>query len=448
MSLRGFVGFAVVLGVFGTPLRSHASSGDGHALLLYGPDGPDFALEDRAIAAFNLQSTGRHVSPSVRHVDSALADVPPIDVAGAEDGTTCPGGTATAASMEAGLEVALQHVLYVRVEEAAAALEQLESMLPCVSEPIAGQTAARIFFLQGVALAYVDRDDQAREAFRQALVVYPQLDWEARFPPGPELVFRDAIQAALRSEKARISVVPGVADSGEVWVDGEAVAAEGADLSVAAGRHVLQWRTADGTFATRVLDVAVGDEVTVFARGDVATAALNGAGCGPCRQAAADALTRLAEEVGLVEIHLAELGAVDMLHTFDLGGGTWRRTDEGAVARRLRNRRLQDVGKVTMLAGGAMALTGAVLGITGHARATQLADGAADFETQEQFDESSRQYANSRVQSYLGFTLAGVGGAAVVLGVPLANAGRGKGAGALAGEWILAPGGLGVQGRF
>ncbi len=424
MSLRELVGVAVVLGVLGAPLGSRASTGDGHALLLYGPGGADFVLEDRAIAAFNLQGTGRTVSPSVRPMDTALSDVPEVDVSGAVESATCPGGTATTSWMEAELEAALQHVLYVRVEEATAVLEQLESKLPCVSEPITGPTVARIFFLQGVALAYVGRDDQAREAFRQALVVHPQLDWEARFPPGPELVFRDAIQAALRSEKARISVAPGVVESGDVWVDGGAVTG-GAELSVAAGRHVLQWRTGTGTFVTRVLDVAVGDEVTVFARTDVARSALDGEGCGPCRQAAAAALVRLAGEVGVAVVHLAELGAVDMLHTFEVDAGTWQRTDEGAVARRLRNRRVQDVGKATMLAGGVMALTGAILGISGHARATQLATGADGFETQEQFDESSRQYANSRVQSYLGFTLAGVGGAAVIVGVPLANAGRG-----------------------
>lgn len=456
MAQRQLAGIAVVLGMLGSPTWGLAAPGTGHALLLYGPEGPDFTLEDRAVVAFNLQGTGRLISPSVRHVGTALVSVPEIDIAGAVEAATCGGGPVMAASIEAELETALQHVLYVHVDEAARTLERLEAMLPCVGEPISGQTVARISFLQGVALAYVKREDEAREAFRQALVVYPQLDWEARFPPGPELVFQDAIQAALRSETVRISVAPQVRQSAEVWIDGVTVDAGGGDSSIAAGRHVLQWRAESGAFVTRVLDVEVESEVTVYGRRDVAAAAISGRGCEPCRAVAVDALIRLAGEAGVAEVHLAELDLVDMLHTFVVDGAAWVQTDEGAVARRVRHRHLQDLGKVTLIAGGAMVLTGAILGLTGYAKATQLADDAVGIETPLQFDEESNQYANSRVQTYLGFALAGVGGTAMLVGVPLANSGKGRTGGrpnrvarsGVHGSVVLTPVGIGAVGRF
>lgn len=456
MQLRKIAGLAVVFVVLGPPARAHAAPTSGHALLLYGPDGPDFTLEDRAVAAYNLQATSRLLSPSVRHVDTVLSEVPEIAVDGAEDAGTCSTGPVKTATIEAELEVALAHVLYVRVEEAAAGLERLEAMLPCVGEPIAGETVARISFLQGVALAYVERDDEAREAFRQALVVYPQLDWESRFPPGPELVFRDAIQAALRSEKARISVAPAVRESAEVWIDGVVIEVGAGDAFVTAGRHMLQWRTGSGAFVTRVLIVGDGSEVTVYGRGDVAEAAIRGHGCRPCRSAAAAALVQEAGLAGVEQVHLAELGGVDMLHTFTVDGESWAQTDEGVVARRVRDHRMRNVGKVTLVAGSALVLTGTILGIAGHARATQLADGALDIETQAQFDEDSSQYANSRVQSTLGFTLAGAGGAAVLVGIPLTTSGKGGSRArstrltrsGVDGRLVLLPGGVGAVGRF
>jgi hypothetical protein len=453
MAIRGLLGLALVAATW-IPVAEGRAAAASPSLLLYGPDGPDFALEDRALASFNLQGGVRSHSPRLRHMSAVLDGVPEITIVGAI-GEACPGGAVTAASFEAELETELTNVLYVRQDESTVSLERLAAMLPCVGEPLAGENIARASFLQGIALAYVERNDEALEAFRQALVVYPQLDWEARFPPGPELVFREAILAALRSEKAKLSVAEHVGEVAQVWIDGVPISA-GGETSVAAGRHLLQWRLDGGAFETRLLAVEGGTQVAVFGRVDVAYAAITGVGCEPCLATAAAALTRLADEAGVAQVHLVELGVVDMLHTFAVDGERWERTDEGAVARRVRNGRLRNVGKVTLAAGGALALVGTIVGVAGYANATGLVDEATQLDTQAQFDENSNRYANARIQSYLGFTLAGVGGGALLVGLPLSGAGRqpsatggaDRGRSAVETRLLVSPTGIGVAGRF
>ena len=414
---------AVTLAVI-WPTSAGASPAPSRALLLYGPDGPSLGFEERAVATFNLQSTDARLSPSVRHVSAALSDVPEVEVVGADEVLACPGTPVTAASYTKELDAALDHILYVRIDEAGQALERLKALLPCIHEPLSGRDLAQISFLEGIGLAYAGEDAAAREAFRQALLVRPDLDWEARFPPGPELLFRQAIQAALRTPSAQLEVAPQVGQGATLWVDGVEFARGGGSATLAEGKHLVQWRTEGGSFGTRWLEVGREARVSVYSRADVERTAITGDGQEACRECARQALTSLAAEVGTDRVYLAQLAAVDMLHVFEPETGQWELTDEGAVARRVRVRRQHEAGRGVLIGGGVVALGGAVVAIAGYARGRALHDEAGDIVSSDMYDEKASQYANARVQTSVGLTLAGLGVVAAAISIPLLTAGK------------------------
>lgn len=431
-----------------------AGSASERVLLLYGPDGPGLDLEERAAATFNLQSADGRLSPSVRHVSDALGDVAEIEVVGADEVLACPGAPVTAEVYTKELDLALEHILYVRIDEASQALERLRGMLPCIHDPLSGRDLAQISFLEGIGLSYAGEDDAAREAFRQALLVSPELDWEPRFPPGPELLFRQAIQAALRTPSAQLEVAAQVGDLATLWVDGVEFGPDGGTAPLAEGRHLVQWRTGAGGFGTRWLEVVSGTVIAVYSRDDVARAAVTGEGRSGSLDRARGALIRLAEQTGVDRIHLAEFSAVDLLHVFEPADGAWERTDAGVVARRVRARRQQDAGKGILVGGGALALAGGVVTLTGYVRARQLLGESEDIISPDMYAEKSDQYASARTQTNIGLAMTGAGLAAAAISIPLlkGNQGRTSDRQVQVADVVtslhVTPGGIGLSGQF
>ena len=419
-------------------------------LLLYGAEGPDPVLGERALAAFNLQTRARG-APRVRHVSTILAHEPLFEVAGGEE-RTCHGSPVTLDAFRGTLTEAFGHVQYVRVEAAQATLEQLDGLLPCLAEVLPREDLARIAFLEGVAWAYDGEADRARESFRRALLVAPELSWEPRFPPDPESLFREAAKEALRSPTTALSVSPVALESATLWVDGVAYPAAGGDTTVAVGEHLVQWELRDGTFATRVVRASAETPVRVRSRGDVAAAVLGGTGSVDAMERATDSLVRAADEAGVTEVYLAELGKVDRIHRFVVTDGRWELADEGTVARRIKDRRIRRSGRIALLVGGVAAGTGLILGGLGHARAQQLWDEQYSHQSQDEFLAASGRYSNSRVQAIVGWSLAALGGATAVTGIVLATGSpRSPGVGdpaAAALRMEFAPGSLGRRGSF
>lgn len=419
-------------------------------LLLYGVEGPDPVLGERALASFNVQTRARG-APRVRHVSTVLADVPVFEVTGGEE-RTCHGSPVTLAAFRETQEEAFTHVQYVRVDAAKATLEQLDGLLPCLAEVLPRDELARIAFLDGVAWAYAGHPDEARESFRRALLVAPELSWEPRFPPDPESLFREAAMEALRSPTTGLRVSPVALEDATLWIDGVAYPSAGGDTTLAVGEHLVQWQLMDGTFATRVLAAAADTPVRVRSRSDVAVTILRGTDSAASMELATASLVRAAAEAGVGEVYLAELGEVDRIHCFRVTEERWELADEGTVARRLRDHRVRRSGRIALLAGGVAASAGLLLGGLGHARAQQLLAEAPSHQSTEEFQNASKRYANNRFQAVIGWSLAGLGGATATTGLVLATRG---GAAPLtdttpppALQLHLAPGSLGLRGTF
>jgi len=417
-------------------------------LLLYGPEGPSPALAERAIAAYNLQSSRRGPAPEVRHVGQALAGVP--DVALHSDGVLrdCPGTVVGVDAVDRGLADAFQHVLYLQVDQAREVLGRIDGLLPCLSGPLPRETLAQIAFLDGVGLALVGDDAAARDSFRRALVVAPDLEWDPNFPPGAEAVFREAVQALQHTTPATLIVEPGIGQRAEVWVDGMPIPTGGGSCSLAAGRHLLQWRLDPGGFGSQVAEVEGGQRLLVIGREDVALAALSGEGHQVTRGIAADALGALAREGGRDVIHLADLRSADLLHRFDPASGAWKQQDADVAQQRFRRRRLGAAGGVSLAAGSAVAVAGLVLGLTGYASGQALYDELATIRSQDLYDEKARQYQASRGQVAAGAALVALGGTAVVVSIPLLAGSAGGGRRVVTVQLQLGPSGTACSVRF
>lgn len=418
--IRGLVVAAIVAGSLAT--SAHAVSPPS-PIVLYGPEGPDPVLEARALAAFNLLAPDRRVSPSVRHVDTALAEVPDVGIAGIGDVRTCPGSPVSLAEFRATLTEAEGHVLYGRRGEAELTLERLDALLACLHEVLPRQELAWISFLEGLGHAFMGEEAEARESFRQALVVAPALEWDSRFPPESKAIFDEAIRDALRTPTVPLEVEPRLGALAELWIDGEPFPTGGGISHLAAGRHLLQWRDGDGGFGTRVMGVEEGDRLTVSSRLDVSAAVISGRGSEASRGQAIRTLQTLAEEAANTPLYLVELGEVDLLHRFDPATGRWEHTDSGAVARRVIHQRTRRIGQVSIVTGGVVAAIGAVVGTIGYVNAKNLYDNAYQVGSQQQYSQDASQYQRDRTQSQVGFLMTGIGGTAIAIGIPLAATG-------------------------
>lgn len=420
-SSRVCLAMLVVSVVSGATGSVHATSSS--ALVLYGPASPSTDREQRALAAYRLQSGERRGSPSVRHVDSALKAIPALELLTDGEQVACPGSPIPVETLTTELDEAERLVVYVRVDEANVLLDRLEGLLPCVAGTLPREDLARIWFLQGVGRAYAGQDEAARQDFQRGLVVAPALAWDERFPPGPQALFREAIDRARMAPSASLSVEPRVGEGATLWLDGMELPAGGGQLTVAEGRHLFQWQLEDGGFTTRVVEVGAGDAMRAIGRGDVAASALDGGGTPEARERAAGALREVAASLGVETVYLAQLGEVDLLHRFDPGTGAWSVADEGSVALRTRARHYRTAGQGLLFPGLVLLAAGTALGISGYVISGDLADEEPGIHNQEEYAQKETRYRNARTQAYVGYTLAGVGAAAVGVGIPLTAAG-------------------------
>jgi len=416
-------------------------------ILLYGPEGPDPVLEDRALAAYYLQASERRSSVSIRHIDSAFLEQPEVQVYGGGEPQQCSGTPLNEESFTDGLDRAFESLAYVETDEALRELKRLEALLPCLTGVLPRVEIARISFLDGVAEAYAGENERARESFRKAFVVSPDLEWDPSFPPAAEELFVAAMQDALRSPTAQLVVAPLVGHAASLWIDGVSYPTSGGTSDVAEGRHLLQWRSEEDGFVTRIVEVRGGEPVEVLSRDDVSLAAVHGVEGQRAGQIAAEALQAFARSTGRSELYIVELGSVDLLHRFDVASGHWEIADQGLVTRRSRARSLTTAGSVSMIAGAALLVTGTIVGAIGYERASGLYEEGGDISTIDVYTEKFRQYETSRSQTYAGLTIAGIGGAALLVGIPLTATGakvrRARSSRASV-EVVLRPGPMGV----
>ncbi len=409
--LRRLVG---AIGV-GMALAATAHAEDPAPMLLYGPPGPDPASEALALEVFAQQSLDAKVVPTPRHVETLLGEVPQVEIVG---GTVvgCPGSPLAVETFTSGLEEALEHLHYVRVEEANAQLQRLDALLPCLGGVLPRVELARIFFLQGVGLAYLGDDSGARERFRRALVVSPALEWDESFPPSPRVLFEEAFQEALRTPAATLVIEPQLGAAVDLWIDGAAMPEAGGTMTLGQGRHLVQWRESADAYGARMLELEAEASITVLGRADLAAAVLGGAGSELVKERAAGALAPLAAEAG-EQVYLAELGPAPLLHSYSFADQGWSISDQGTAARLAANRRRLRNGRLVTYGGAGVAVLGAGLSVVGYTQATRLANEASDITNSTLYNEKYGQYVSYKLMAYMGYGVTGLGAAVAGSGI-------------------------------
>lgn len=432
-----------------------APSGRG-ALLLYGPEGPGADAEARALAAFHLLSPERLRTPAVRHVSSILGEIPTVEVIGGGDALTCPGSPEPPATFAERLSEVPGLLSYGDTDRAADLLERMEELLPCLDGVLPREDLADIAYLRAIALAFQGDQGGARESFRRALAVSPGLGWDARFPPGPEELFKEAFQLALVSDRAALVVESRVTDEVDLWVDGLQLTGGSTGHALAAGRHLLQWRLPDGGVETRVIEVTGEQHLAILSRADVLVAALDGTGSDLARGRAADALAGAAAVEGVERIYLANLRESDLLHVHAVTDRSWAISDEGDVVDRRRAQNRTRTGISMMIGGATLGATGLIVGWVGYSNAKTMTEPTYTdtLHTPDQYALALAEYEPLRTQAHVGWGMAGTGAAVLVAGVSVAIASarsRGAEPGSdrvpLIGLTVV-PGGAGIGGRF
>ncbi len=242
---------------------------------------------------------------------------------------------------------------------AIALLQPLESDLACFATGVDPPSLARGAFLLGYARFEAGDRPGARIAFGMAAVFDPQIAWDRTFPPDAQQEFNDAVLAALRVPPAQLT--RGDQLQGTLEIDG--LPREG-PAEIPAGWHHVALRAPDGGAVLR-------RAVHFPAEGRVALG------------------TEVVEEA-LEEAFVA---------------GT------PAVAAR------PPPGPILVVAGSVAAAVGIVVGISQRERALGVF-GEVEADP-DRYDTLEQPFEQARGASYAGWVVAGVGGVAIAVGVPL-----------------------------
>jgi hypothetical protein len=429
-TLRFALGTAWGLACLASPVAAAESS----PILLYGPGEPDAASEAQALEVFSQQSAERNLVPRPRHVSSLLAEVPVVEIVGAEV-VGCPGSFVQREVFVHGLDEALHHLKYVEVEEANAKLERLDALLPCLDGVLEREQLARIFFLQGVGLAFDLDEPGAVERFRRALVVHPALEWDESFPPDARTLFEQAFQEAVRTPSGTLNVEPHLGWDVQLWVDGAEIPKAGGSSSLGEGRHLVQWKEHDGAAGARMLQVQGGAEITVLGRADLAAAILGGGASDLVEERATQALESIEDDSGSV-VYLTSLDASALLHRYEFDTGDWIISDMGTATRIAMERRRARNGRVLTVGGASVFAAGAGMGIWGYSSARGLYNDADQITSTGEYLSKAGQYANARALAYTGYALVGLGAVGVGSGVVMMRSSSSSRAGLGLTPWV------------
>lgn len=442
------LGLAAVL--HGSPARAEAP------ILLYGPDGPDEALEARAQVAYNLQNEGRRSIPRIRHISTALTGIPAVDAVGTVTFQLCSASPVSPQTLVEEMGAAREMMDWGETAEATKLLDRLAESLPCLTGVLEREQLTQIYYLRGVALTHAGRTDEARESFRQALVMKPVLRAGDDAGPTMKTVFDEALREAFSavSQDQNTDIRAGVGDAAQLHIDGEPRGA--GKINLAQGHHLVQWQILNGEFVTRMVVMGPEATLTILSSFDVADAAVSGEGSAVALELAAQELHRLAGESGVDAVYLAQLGDVDLLHRFEVATREWAITDHGAVATKLKRRKLATAGGVALVGGSLAVVAGTVMGIAGYTQADKLQsdENLSNIDDADEAADAEAAYYRNRNLAYVGYVTAGAGGAALAIGIPLTIAGKRQPSGSarrdapLAPVLSIAPMGVALTGSF
>jgi hypothetical protein len=156
-------------------------------------------------------------------------------------------------------EAAERAIAYLDYAAARGALRAARAALVCVEEPIAGNLAARVPFLEGI-VEHLTGGPGAKALFQESLVLRPLQAWDPDYPPDAMIVFDAARRAIEDDASVELTIVP-APPADALWVDGQRWSGTGEHVLLRRGPHYLQ--LADQGWTTLRVDLQAPDTLTV-----------------------------------------------------------------------------------------------------------------------------------------------------------------------------------------
>lgn len=275
--------------------------------------------------------------------------------------TGCSGEPVSPADLTALNRKALDDLAMMEYLAASTTLAEVDGLLPCLNGAPRPMDLAAYHMLRGIVAFETSGPDEASQRFEEGLLVSPFLQWDERFPPSVKPSFDAAVKTAISAERGFLSVSEGILGGGSLWLDGLAVDPRTRTTTVYEGLHLLQWSEAGGPVQSWMVAVEPGDTVVLLHRDDAVSSLLEARADPLLSGFARDQVLAPVERGPLAEFVVAEPGEIMLFHRFDAAAGTWIRADVNALEDyRAAGRRMRNTGIVASIAGGVLAIVGAV----------------------------------------------------------------------------------------
>jgi len=152
----------------------------------------------------------------------------------------------------------------VRLDEAAAVARDGQENLPCQTQVVTSLSLLSLFQLSGAVNMFLGDRAQAELDFGRAVAASPSSRLDPALGADAEELYESIRANAMTVQGGVLTAEAGV----EAWVDGASLTAD-RPLDLAAGAHLLQIRSADGSLTGSTLRVAPGERRQVRADGTV-----------------------------------------------------------------------------------------------------------------------------------------------------------------------------------
>lgn len=311
-----------------------------------------------------------------------------------------------------------------RIEKAAGRLDELDfagaetelavldGQLACLGPPLDSHLLARAALLLGYARFQREDRRGAGTAFAMSAVFDPEVAWDEVYSPDAQQVFNSAVLESLRTPAAHLALGPEEAAELQLRLDGSGFPL---DRSLRPGWHQVTVPTLTGQPLQLAVRVPPGSTIEMSPVTDLMDSYV--AGCpglgsvGDALQAAVTAATRreayvVAVETGRVRRYSAFTQLLEPLGDDDCAAGLTAPLARRPVA-----------GPVMVLAGAAVGAVGLTISLTQRSRALGIHELVTADPTLH--DEMVGDYEAAGRAMTAGFVIAGVGGVALGIGIPV-----------------------------
>ena len=181
----------------------------------------------------------------------------PISIVGDSTLERCASAPSTMEKVNQHLQKAQNSLDYMENEAALGHLRAAKRATGCATERVPVEALARREYLHGLVMFNDGNTDEAKAAWRQALAVLPELQWDPNFEPSGQPTFNDVRENLQYEAKAQVRILPAATDA--IVLDGKAV---DTTVEVMGGDHLLQ--VTDSKTTSMWLNVTAGDSPTVL----------------------------------------------------------------------------------------------------------------------------------------------------------------------------------------